>query len=59
MYINFHSLDDVMDGLKFTVKIEEGRVGGKDPDKGELIIDFKGDGFVVQCHMVYICRFFC
>jgi hypothetical protein len=40
------SLDDVMDGLKFTVKIEEGRVGGKDADKGELVIDFKGDGFV-------------
>ena len=47
-----------MDGLKFTVKIEEGRVGGKDADKGELVIDFKGDGFVVQYHVVYVCRFF-
>jgi len=39
------SLDDVMDGLKFTVKIQEGKVGGKDKDVGDLLVDYKGDGF--------------
>lgn len=39
------SLDGVMDGLKFTVKIQEGKVGGKDKDIGDLAIDYKGDGF--------------
>lgn len=39
------SLDDVMQGLKFTVKIQEGKVGGKDKDIGDLLIDYKGDGF--------------
>jgi len=40
------SLSNVMKGLKFTVKIQEGKVGGKDKDIGDLSIDYTGDGFI-------------
>lgn len=39
------SLEGVTDGLKFTVKIQEGKVGGKDNDVGDLTIDYKQSGF--------------